>query len=1827
LSLVRHNVSLGARLICTHDSTGKMPQNRARRSIRHNSPHSVVTCLLRVGTRVRRGGRHLHHLRGIIRLRFPINLRVILSATCVFVTALVPAIAQTMPGVSNTPLAVGTVGYGVIEAGDGNFYAMSLPNLSLQSCADNSNQYCSYIYKITKSSGLSTFHAFQEVSPTSANPANTDGLKPIALIEGTDGNLYGACNISGPGQFGTIFKITPNGTLTVLTSFGVSTTNPGFLDPGSDPVGLIQGIDGNLYFVNAGGVYSLNPSDTSGAVTTIATFPLSYTEGSDPYGYNASSIMQASDGNFYLTMGSTPGTLAGDPGRTAGAIVQVTPGGQLNLVHAFALDGSEGNQPQGPLVEGPDGYLYGTMATSTSGGTPGNGLAFKVLPGASSALVLLGTLPSTSSTRPSNALLVGSDGNLYGTSTLGGNLTPGHCAGVGCGTLFQMTPGGTFTTVYAFQGGSTDSPNDPPLAPADGDLPEAPVVQSDTGDFIGSSSGFTAINSPVFFDINMGGKIAPPIQLTVSPAVAANNTPVMVSWSVLNAFSDTAQNCGAVVQGGLPGISGWSGRQMGALDDGVFSGSTTITPTQQGTYIIGLVCGGNEVGFATLTVVEGMTIDTLSLPDGAVGAQYNATVGVNGGTPTYSWVVTGLPEGLTATTSGANIAIVGKPMQWGTANVAFTVTDSATPAHQATQTLSLKIQSTLKIIQTSFVKGTVGANYTQPIVFTGGVWPYTWTVQSGTMPPGLALNSSSGTVSGQPSAAGKYVVTFQVSDNEATPATATHTFTINIVPTVQIAAVEFTQAIQQFQTLEDLQSSISNYGEPPVPILTGRPAVMRVYFTNLKDATDVTLSVTGAISGMKAMNLPPQCPPSDARIHANYCPSMDFYFTPPPGAWETILTLTDEQGNQLEDPETIDITSRVAQAINLKGVWVCTVAGSPSSCQDPAALSGLTGVMSELLPTASVPPPTLLTQRVLSPLTPSLTPDEWVDVTSKKIDKLYIQNADAQTDAAASQRTDYVGMYDNVINPNETAEGQIGGHGVILPNTTTRLGVVNTPYTLAHEVGHTLNLYHTNLLSPEAIGNTPPGCWNKAATGPTFPPYWPYSDNYVQSSAGYEYGFDVADGFVVVNNSSASQPNPGFDLMSYCVPRWISPLNYKRALLFVNPGAEPGPSLRKGQVEDARRADATPRPKVTYTQGSYWNVGGSITSSGLTLDPIFTETMIGTSDPGSGPYSIQEQGKGGGVLFTRYFTPSYDVTETIGTDLVSNPTFFEIVPATPGTTAIAVLDPSGNTLTTVDMSGVPPKVAITSPGAGFIGSGDQTVSWTATSATATSFTSRIWYSTDAGTTWQSIEDTTGMSEVIDFDTLPGSASALIRVDVTDGVNTGTATSGLFSVPKKKPTTIVINTPMNGAVRPAADPIYLTGAAYSPDDGVLTGKALQWSDNIEGNLGSGAQLQVTTLKPGPHTITLTATDSDGNAITATTQVTLGGDPPAVTLTTANPNANSPSCYTATINATPGAQGADLSSVGYSLDDGATYASIPLTSLPFTFPLTGTGNIVLVATAQDASGQVGVQSTELNLGTGCTATTLSANGGGGQSTLAGTAFTTALSTLVVDQSGNPVSGATVTYSAPASGASATLSAAAATTNSSGIATVTATANSTAGSYSITATAPTGSASAAFALTNTDFQIAAASSTLDVSHGSSATDVITLNALDGFNGTVNFTCSGLAAGATCTFSPASITPAGASSTTTMTVAATASTRVEWPWASTEMLACMIFAFCYRRRRYIQWLSLAFALAIGSIALGGCGSSSPKQTPPVTSTVTVTATSGSTQRTTTVTVQIGAS
>ncbi len=103
---------------------------------------------------------------------------------------------------------------------------------------------------------------------------------------------------------------------------------------------------------------------------------------------------------------------------------------------------------------------------------------------------------------------------------------------------------------------------------------------------------------------------------------------------------------------------------------------------------------------------------------------------------------------------------------------------------------------------------------------------------------------------------------------------------------------------------------------------------------------------------------------------------------------------------------------------------------------------------------------------------------------------------------------------------------------------------------------------------------------------------------------------------------------------------------------------------------------------------------------------------------------------------------------------------------------------------------------------------------------------------------------------------------------------------------------------------------------------------------------------------------------------------------------------------------------------------------------------------------------------------TAAAITAVSGGGQSATIGQAFANPLVVNVTDSSGNPVSGATVTFTAPASGASASLSSSTATTNSSGNASVTATANGIANStaYEITASVAGASTPATFSLTNT-------------------------------------------------------------------------------------------------------------------------------------------------------------
>jgi len=184
--------------------------------------------------------------------------------------------------------------------------------------------------------------------------------------------LYGVTARGGANNDGTVFQLTPSGTLTTLHSFDGS--------DGSSPVGpLVRGRGGYLYGATfAGGSGSASACveigrcgtifkiTTGGTFTTLHNFD--GTDGANPY----APLILATDGNFYGTNG-----FAGGNDTNSGTIFQITPGGRLTTLYnfcsqTFCLDGSN---PRTPLLQATNGTFYGT---TNQGGTQTNGIFFSL---------------------------------------------------------------------------------------------------------------------------------------------------------------------------------------------------------------------------------------------------------------------------------------------------------------------------------------------------------------------------------------------------------------------------------------------------------------------------------------------------------------------------------------------------------------------------------------------------------------------------------------------------------------------------------------------------------------------------------------------------------------------------------------------------------------------------------------------------------------------------------------------------------------------------------------------------------------------------------------------------------------------------------------------------------------------------------------------------------------------------------------------------------------------------------------------------------------------------------------------------------------------------------------------------------------------------------------------------------------------------------------------------------------------------------------------------------------------------------------------------------
>jgi uncharacterized repeat protein (TIGR03803 family) len=267
---------------------------------------------------------------------------------------------------------------------------------------------------------------------------NAYGVGPFAgLLQARDGSFYGTARGGGSQEWGTVFRWSTNGTISLLHAFANGTD-------GAVPYGgLIQGTDGALYGTanddgaTEGTVFRMT---TSGATTGYSLNPAS--SGAAPCG----ALVQGKDGNFYGTCSMGGAYRYGSVWANAqgyGTVFRWTPAGSLTALGTFNLE--DGAYPASAIVQAADGNFYGT---AQSGGSQGGfGSIFKITP--AGTLTALFSFGNTNGANLTAGLALDADGSLYGTTYAGG--------ADNAGTVFKLTPQGTFSSLYSFTGGAEGS--------------------------------------------------------------------------------------------------------------------------------------------------------------------------------------------------------------------------------------------------------------------------------------------------------------------------------------------------------------------------------------------------------------------------------------------------------------------------------------------------------------------------------------------------------------------------------------------------------------------------------------------------------------------------------------------------------------------------------------------------------------------------------------------------------------------------------------------------------------------------------------------------------------------------------------------------------------------------------------------------------------------------------------------------------------------------------------------------------------------------------------------------------------------------------------------------------------------------------------------------------------------------------------------------------------------------------------------------------------------------------------------------------------------------
>jgi uncharacterized repeat protein (TIGR03803 family) len=309
------------------------------------------------------------------------------------------------------------------------------------------------VFKITARGKESVLYSFA---------GGSDGSKPEArLVRDGSGNFYGTTNLGGPADQGTVFKLAPDGTETVLHAF------TGGSDGGYPQANLLRDKAGDLYGTAVSGGTGCSGSGcgtifevaADGTFTTLHSFT-----GGDDGSFPMSGLIADRKGNLY-------GTADVGGAHGFGTVFRLSVHGAFKVLYAFA-GGNDGANSQAGLIWDSAGNLYGTTrggGGSKACGDYGCGTIFKLAPDGTESVLYAFTGVGDGG-EPYGGVTADSSGNLYGTTITGGNSQ-------GLGVVFELRSGGTFKVLHTFQGTS------------DGAWPEAGVVLDEAGSVYGTAYG------------------------------------------------------------------------------------------------------------------------------------------------------------------------------------------------------------------------------------------------------------------------------------------------------------------------------------------------------------------------------------------------------------------------------------------------------------------------------------------------------------------------------------------------------------------------------------------------------------------------------------------------------------------------------------------------------------------------------------------------------------------------------------------------------------------------------------------------------------------------------------------------------------------------------------------------------------------------------------------------------------------------------------------------------------------------------------------------------------------------------------------------------------------------------------------------------------------------------------------------------------------------------------------------------------------------------------------------------------------------------------------